>query len=86
MSQKQKIQEAVKEITVKELKSLKDSGEDFQLIEQVATISANGDATIGKLIADAMQKVGKEGVITVEEATGTETFNELVEGMQIDRG
>ncbi len=55
-------------------------------IEQVATISANNDAEIGKLIAEAMKKVGKEGVITVEEAKGTDTRVEVVEGMQFDRG
>jgi chaperonin GroEL len=52
----------------------------------VASISANNDETIGKLIADAMQKVGKEGVITVEEAKGTDTYVDVVEGMQFDRG
>ena len=56
------------------------------LLEQVATISANNDETIGKLIAEAMGKVNKEGVITVEEAKGTETHVEVVEGMQFDRG
>ena len=61
-------------------------GNDTKKIEQVAAISANNDAEIGKLIASAMQKVGKDGVITVEEARGTETSIELVEGMQFDRG
>jgi chaperonin GroEL len=61
-------------------------GDDNQKIEQVATISANSDSYIGKLIADAMNKVGKEGVITVEEAKGTDTEVKIVEGMQFDRG
>ena len=61
-------------------------GDDHKKIEQVATISANSDAVIGKLIADAMAKVGKEGVITVEEAKGTDTTVDVVEGMQFDRG
>jgi chaperonin GroEL len=61
-------------------------GTDTKKIEQVASISANNDPEIGKLIASAMQKVGKDGVITVEEARGTETSIELVEGMQFDRG
>ena len=61
-------------------------GNDNSKIEQVASISANNDASIGKLIAEAMTKVGKEGVITVEEAKGTDTTVDVVEGMQFDRG
>ena len=61
-------------------------GSDYDNIEQVARVSANNDAEIGKLIAEAMQKVNKEGVITVEEAKGTDTYVEVVEGMQFDRG
>ncbi len=73
--------------TVDSLKKLsKEIGDDINKIEQVATISANNDSTIGKLIAEAMKKVGKDGVITVEEAKGTDTTVEVVEGMQFDRG
>ena len=61
-------------------------GDDLKKIENVAKISANGDETIGRLIAEAMQKVSKEGVITVEEAKGTDTYVDVVEGMQFDRG
>ncbi len=61
-------------------------GDEYDQIEQVASISANNDASIGKLIADAMRKVSKDGVITIEEAKGTDTTIEVVEGMQFDRG
>jgi len=71
---------------VEELKKMSRKVEDKKEIEQVGTISANGDSEVGSLIADAMDKVGKEGVITVEEAKGMETTLELVEGMQFDRG
>jgi len=71
---------------VENLKSMSKAVEDSKEIEQVGTISANGDAEIGKLIAEAMDVVGKEGVITVEEAKGMETSLTTVEGMQFDRG
>ncbi len=71
---------------VEHLKSLSKDVEDRDKIAQVGAISANNDKTIGDLIADAMDKVGKDGVITVEEAKGTETELDLVEGMQFDRG
>jgi chaperonin GroEL len=71
---------------VKELKKVSATINDRKEIAQVGTISANSDETIGNLIADAMEKVGKDGVITVEEAKGTETYLETVEGMQFDRG
>ena len=74
--------DAVFEHLKKQSRKLKDSAE----IAQVATISSNSDETIGKMIADAMDKVGKDGVITVEEAKGTETEVKTVEGMQFDRG
>ncbi|MDD3405434.1 MAG: chaperonin GroEL [Sphingobacteriia bacterium] len=61
-------------------------GDNYNKIEQVATVSANNDAEIGKLIADAMRKVSKDGVITIEEAKGTDTTIDIVEGMQFDRG
>jgi chaperonin GroEL len=61
-------------------------GDDNQKVQQIASISANNDEEIGKLIAESMQKVKSEGVITVEEAKGTDTYTDIVEGMQFDRG
>src|SRR5437879_11422629 len=71
---------------VEELGRLSKSTRASAEIAQVGTISANGDATIGKMLAEAMEKVGKEGVITVEEAKSIESSLEIVEGMQFDRG
>ncbi|WP_225411819.1 chaperonin GroEL [Stigmatella hybrida] len=85
MDLKRGIDKAV-ETVVAELKKLSKSTTDKKAIAQVGTISANGDETIGHIIADAMEKVGKEGVITVEEAKGLETTLDVVEGMQFDRG
>ncbi|MBS2210411.1 chaperonin GroEL [Carboxylicivirga mesophila] len=86
MELKKGIDKAVAAI-VKNIKTqAQEVGEHSEKIEQVATISANNDSEIGKLIAEAMEKVSKEGVITVEEAKGTETTVEVVEGMQFDRG
>src|SRR3954462_1397720 len=85
MEIKRGIDKAV-EAVVAELKKLSKPTKDNKEIAQVGTISANGDATIGGIIAEAMDKVGKEGVITVEEAKGLETTLDVVEGMQFDRG
>ncbi|MCM8804945.1 MAG: chaperonin GroEL [Candidatus Omnitrophica bacterium] len=79
------IEKAVKEVVAK-LKSMSNPVKDKHEIQQVATIAAANDSEIGKIIAEAMDKVGKEGVITVEEAKGTETELKVVEGMQFDRG
>ena len=85
MSIKRGIDKAV-EVAVKELHSISKPTKDQREIAQVGTISANNDETIGNIIAEAMNKVGKEGVITVEEAKAMETTLEVVEGMQFDRG
>ncbi|HLU85131.1 MAG TPA: chaperonin GroEL [Vicingaceae bacterium] len=86
MDLKRGIDKAVSAV-VGELKSIsKKVGNDNEKIRQVATVSANNDETIGSLIAQAMEKVKTEGVITVEEAKGTETYVDVVEGMQFDRG
>src|SRR6267143_2117079 len=85
MEIKRGIEKAVGAV-VEELKKLSKPTKDHKEIAQVGIISANGDTTIGNIIAEAMEKVGKEGVITVEEAKGLETTLEVVEGMQFDRG
>ena len=85
MEIKRGIDKAV-EAAVAELKSISKPIKDHKEIAQVGTISANTDATIGDIMAKAMEKVGKEGVITVEEAKSMETTLETVEGMQFDRG
>ncbi len=85
MALKRGIEKAV-EAAVEELKKMSKPTKDPKEIAQVGTISANNDETIGKIIADAMDKVGKEGVITVEEAKSMETNLDVVEGMQFDRG
>jgi chaperonin GroEL len=85
MTVKRGIEKAV-EAVVGELKNLSKPTKDRKEIAQVGTISANNDSTIGDIIAEAMEKVGKEGVITVEEAKSLETTLEVVEGMQFDRG
>ncbi|MCK5134719.1 MAG: chaperonin GroEL [Bacteroidales bacterium] len=86
MDLKRGVDKAVK-VVVKSLQSQsKDVGDDTQKIEQVASISANNEASIGALIAEAMSKVKKEGVITIEESKSSDTYVDVVEGMQFDRG
>jgi chaperonin GroEL len=85
MALKRGIEKSVQAV-IEELKKISKPTKDQKEIAQVGTISANNDATIGNIIAEAMNKVGKEGVITVEEAKGMETTLEVVEGMQFDRG
>lgn len=86
MDLKRGIDKAVTKIVENLAKQAKEVGSSSEKIRQVASISANNDDTIGDLIATAFGKVGKEGVITVEEAKGTDTYVEVVEGMQFDRG
>ena len=86
MDLKRGIDKAVAAVVANLREQSQEVGEDYAKIEQVGTISANNDNYIGKLIADAMSKVKKDGVITVEEAKGTETEVKVVEGMQFDRG
>lgn len=86
MDLKRGIDKAVEAVIENLKKQSKVVGNSWEKIEQVATISANNDSNIGKLIAEAMQKVGQEGVITIEEAKGTDTTVTVVEGMEFDRG
>ncbi|SMC45915.1 chaperonin GroEL [Cellulophaga tyrosinoxydans] len=86
MDLKRGIDKAVEAIVADLTKQAKKVGDSSDKIKQVASISANNDETIGELIAQAFGKVGKEGVITVEEAKGTDTYVDVVEGMQFDRG
>ena len=86
MDLKRGIDKAVATVVASIKKQAQEVGDNYDKIEQVSTSSANNDAVIGKLIADAMKKVSKDGVITIEEAKGTDTTIDVVEGMQFDRG
>ncbi|MCR5138844.1 MAG: chaperonin GroEL [Bacteroidaceae bacterium] len=86
MDLKRGIDKAVAKVVESLREQAEEVGTDYNKIEQVASVSANNDAEIGKLIADAMRKVSKDGVITIEEAKGTDTSIGVVEGMQFDRG
>src|SRR5690554_471599 len=86
MELKKGIDKAVVKVVENLKKISQPVGDDFEKVEQVGTISANNDTEIGKLIAEAMKKVGNQGVITVEESKNTDTYVDVVEGMQFDRG
>ena len=86
MDLKRGIEKAVALVVADLKKQSVEVGDSIEKIQQIATVSANNDQTIGKLLAEAMEKVSKEGVITIEEAKGIETTVKVVEGMQFDRG